>query len=166
MLLLVHFAQGDYIADVGFGGLTLTSPLAFAAGVEQETPLEPHRLVAQGNAYRLEARVAGEWQALYVFDLNEQHLADYEVSNWYLCNHPRSQFVTGVLAARAAPGRRYALRNTRLAIHHAGGETERRFLTAVDEYRSTLETTFAIRLPDSPLLDARLAQMIAAHPPS
>jgi N-hydroxyarylamine O-acetyltransferase len=165
MLMLVRIAGADYIADVGFGGLTLTAPLRLTAGVEQKTTLEPHRLVALDAGFLLEARIADEWQALYTFDLAEAQLADYEVSNWYLCNHPQSHFVRGIVAARTAADRRYALRYTRFAIHHANGETERRFLTRVDEYRSVLEETFGIRLPGAPHLDAKIAQMIAANPP-
>jgi N-hydroxyarylamine O-acetyltransferase len=166
MLMLVRLGDTDYVADVGFGGLTLTAPLRLAPGVEQTTRLEPHRITAANGGYILEARIAGEWQALYTFDLNEQQLVDYEVSNWYLSNHPQSGFVTGVMAARTDTDRRYALRNTRFAVHHANGETERRFLTRVDEYRATLENTFRIRLPATPLLDARLAKLIEANPPA
>jgi len=165
MLMLVTLEGADYIADVGFGGLTLTAPLRLEAGVEQSTPLEAHRLVAAHGGYLLEAKLGGEWQPLYTFELHEQQLADYEVSNWYLCNHPQSQFVTGIIAARTASDRRFALRNTRFAIHHANGETERRFLTRVDEYRRTLEETFRIALPDHPQLDAKIAKMIEANPP-
>ena len=165
MLMLVTLDGAQYIADVGFGGLTLTAPLRLEADVEQKTRLEPHRIVAAHGGYILEAKLGGEWQALYTFELHEQQLADYEVSNWYLCNHPQSQFVTGIIAARTAPDRRFALRNTHFAIHHANGETERRFLTGVGEYRRTLEETFLIRLPPAPLLDAKLAKMIEANPP-
>ena len=166
MLLWLDIGGREHIADVGFGGLTLTAPLRLEAGVEQATPHEPHRLVAAGAGYVLEALVAGVWQALYQFELHEQQVADYEVSSWYLCNHPQSQFVTGVIAARAEPGRRYALRNTRFAVHHAGGATERRFLRDVAEYREVLGGPLAIQIPDAPELDERLERLIAAHPPS
>lgn len=166
MLMRVELDGRDYIADVGFGGLTLTAPLRIVDGIEQKTRLEPHRLSAIPGGHVVEAKLAGEWQALYTFDLAEQQVADYEVSNWYLCNHPESQFVTGVIAARAASDRRYTLRNTRFSVHHAGGETERRFLTGVEEYRRTLEEVFLIRLPAAPHLDAKLAAMIAANPPA
>jgi N-hydroxyarylamine O-acetyltransferase len=164
MLLLVKLGGRDYIADVGFGGLTLTSPLRLETGVEQATPHEPHRIVRSGDSFALEAKVAGEWQALYAFDLHQQQLPDYEVSNWYLANHPQSQFVTGVIAARAAPDRRHALRNTRYAIHHAGGETEKRFVTSVADYKELLAGPFQIRLPEAPAFDARLARLIASNP--
>jgi N-hydroxyarylamine O-acetyltransferase len=160
MLLLVRLAEGDYIADVGFGGLTLSAPLRLMAGIEQRTPHEPHRLLNEATGYVLQARVIGEWQPLYAFELHEQALADYEVSNWYLANNPKSHFVTGVLAARAEPGRRHALRNTRYAMHPVGGETEKREIADVDEYKRLLAETFAIELPDTSRLDERLAKMI------
>jgi N-hydroxyarylamine O-acetyltransferase len=75
-----------------------------------------------------------------------------------------SHFVTGILAARASPDRRYALRNTRLAVHHRDGRTEKRFVGDVVEYRELLSGPFGIRLPDSPHLGERLAALIAANP--
>ena len=44
MLLRVALPEGDFLADVGFGGLTLTAPLRLEVGPEQATPHEPHRL--------------------------------------------------------------------------------------------------------------------------
>ena len=165
MLLLVRVGDRECIADVGFGGLTLTAPLALEAGIEQPTPHEPHRLTALGNGYLLEAKVAGEWQALYTFDLQEEQLADYERSNWYLCHHPESHFVTGIVAARAEPGRRHALRNTRYAIHEANGATRKRFIATVDDYKALLAGPFTIELPRASM-DAKLAKLIEANPPS
>ena len=163
MLLRVRLPEGDYIADVGFGGLTLSTPLRLESGVEQQTPHEPHRLVSTGDGYRLEARIAGEWGALYVFDLTEQQIADYEVSNWYLCHHPESHFLRMVTAARAARGKRHALRGIRYATHTADGRTERTEISSVGEYRAILENDFGIHLPDAPNLDERLEAMIAAR---
>jgi N-hydroxyarylamine O-acetyltransferase len=165
MLMRVLVAGDPYIADVGFGGLVLTGPLRLEAGVEQSTPHEPHRLVAGGDAFVLEAKVAGEWQAMYAFDLHEQLQADYEVSNWYLANFPQSQFVTGIIAARTDDDRRHALRNTRYAIHHVDGRTERRHLGTVEEMKEVLVGALRIQLPDNPNLDAKLQKVIDANPP-
>src|SRR5450755_3965212 len=127
-LLRLRIEGRDYIADVGFGGQSLSAPLRLEPGIEQATPHEPYRIVASNGGYALESRFGGEWQALYTFEMHEQQLADYEVSNWYLCNHPQSIFVNGVGAARASPTERHALRNTRYSIHHPDGRTERRIL--------------------------------------
>jgi N-hydroxyarylamine O-acetyltransferase len=164
-LLRVRLPGGDYIADVGFGGLSLTAPLRLAPDVAQDTPHERFRLKASGDKYTLEARLAQEWHALYVFDMNEQLMPDYEVSNWYLSNHPQSQFVNGIVAARAASDRRYALRNTRYAVHFPDGRTQRCELGSVAEMRAVLGGAIGIRLPDSPQLDARLAALVEASAP-
>jgi N-hydroxyarylamine O-acetyltransferase len=166
MLMRVKLPQGEHIADVGFGGQSLTTPLAIAPGVEQKTAYEPHRITAADNGYVLETKIGGEWQALYAFDLAEQQVADYEVSNWYLCNHPESQFVKGIVAARAGADRRHALRNTRYAVHFPNGDTEKRFVGSVREFRELLTGPFGIRLPGTPGLDAKLERVIAAHPPT
>lgn len=164
MLMQVTIGGSPHIADVGFGGQTLTAPLRLEPGVEQATPHEPYRLVPEDDRFVLQSRLAGEWHALYAFDLHEHVQADYEVSSWYLANFPQSQFVTGVIAARAGEGVRHALRNTRYAIHRVGGETEHRHLGSVDEVKSVLAGPLAIPLPAHPDLDARLKRMIDANP--
>jgi len=161
MLLQVRLPEGDYIADVGFGGLVLTAPLRLRADLEQATPHETFRLrAAAPGTYLLEAEVAAAWTPLYAFDLHEQLLPDYEVSNWYLANHPRSQFVTGIIAARSEPGVRHALRSGRYALHRRGAPSETRELRSVADYREALAGPLGIRLPDSPELDARLARLL------
>jgi N-hydroxyarylamine O-acetyltransferase len=161
MLLLVDLDGTPYVADVGFGGLTLTAPLRLAADIEQATPHEPFRLIDAGGAFVMQAHFGDAWKPLYRFDLQEQLLPDYEVTNWYLSNHPDSQFVTGLIAARAERDRRYALRNNELAVHHVLGRTERRVLTSVAGMRSALEDAFRLTLPVGPERDAALARLIA-----
>ena len=164
MLMRVRVAGEDYIADAGFGGLTLSAPLRLVPDEEQATLHEPHRLLHEGGAYTLQASVAGEWTTMYIFDLNEHQLADYEVSNWYLANFPQSPFVTGLMAARADADRRHAMRNNRYSIHHRGGDIERRILGSVEEMREVLAGAMRIALPDSPDLDRRLRQVIDSNP--
>jgi N-hydroxyarylamine O-acetyltransferase len=161
MLLLVTVAHEPYIADVGFGGLTLTGPLRLEVDVEQATPHEPFRLVAEDDELVMQARFGGAWNPLYRFGLQEQLLADYEVTNWYLSNHPDSKFVTNLIAARPDPDRRYALRNTLFSIHHLSGQTERRLLDSAEAVKNALETAFRINLPDTPALMESVERIVA-----
>ncbi len=149
MLLLVEIDEKLYIADVGFGGLTLTSPLRLEADVEQETPHEPFRLIASGDDFIQQARLGDKWKSLYRFDLQRQYQADYEVSNWYLSHHPQSPFVTGLMAARPRVDRRYAFFNNAVAVHHLNGTTERRQLQTVPEFRAALYECLDLTRPDS-----------------
>ncbi len=162
MLLKVDdLAGGSRIADVGFGGLTLTAPLRLAPAVEQTTPHEPFRLLEDAGDLVLQALVRGAWKPLYRFDLQPQELPDYEVWNWYLANHPESPFVSNLLAAKVASGRRYGLFNNRLSIHHLHGDSEQILLSSPAEMRHTLERTFEIQLPDDPGVDALLMRLTA-----
>src|SRR6476469_2258009 len=88
MVLWVNIDGEPYIADAGFGGLTLTAPLALTPDIEQPTSHEPFRLIAADRSYIMQAYIKQEWKSLYRFDLQEQELHDYEVSNWYVSNHP------------------------------------------------------------------------------
>jgi N-hydroxyarylamine O-acetyltransferase len=162
MVLRVDLDSRTLIVDAGFGGLTLTAPLRLEAGIEQETPHERFRLTAAGDAFIVEARIRDEWKALYRFDLQPQALVDYEISSWYLCTSPRSHFLSTLVAARVDTDRRYALRNTDFAIHHADGFTERRALLTARDLRTTLEKTFAIVVPHGPEMEGVFDRIIAA----
>jgi N-hydroxyarylamine O-acetyltransferase len=159
MLLRIDLDGEAYLADVGFGGLTLTGPLRLEPDIEQTTPHEPFRLVRIAGEFVMEAKIRDGWKALYRFTLQEQLLPDYEVTNWYLSNHPQSIFVTGLMAARSTPDRRYALNNNELAVHYLNGPTERRMLASVAELREMLEGPFGLKLPHAPELDAALQKV-------
>jgi hypothetical protein len=65
---------------------------------------------------------------LYRFDLTPALFIDYEVANRYVSTHPESHFRKNLMLARTAPGRRYALTNRSLSIHHTNGRSEQREL--------------------------------------
>jgi N-hydroxyarylamine O-acetyltransferase len=167
MVLLVWLPEAPHLIDVGFGGSTPTAPLRLVPDVEQATPHEPFRLVkVEGGGFRLEARLERAWKGLYVFDLQSQVLADYEMPNWYLCNHPESHFLDRVVAARVEKDRRFALRNTEFATHFPRGETERRTLTSGAEIRQTLEEVFHIQVPKEPEVDEVFARLAGLPAPT
>jgi N-hydroxyarylamine O-acetyltransferase len=140
----------------------LTGPLRLAPDVPHETPHEPFRLALAAGEYTLEASFDGDWKPLYRFDLQEQHPIDYVATSYYLSTSPASYFTNALVAARTEPGRRYALRNHQLAIHHTGGPTERTALASARELRGVLEATFGIAVPEDPALEAALARFATA----
>jgi len=64
--------------------------------------------------------------------------------------------VQNLVAARAAPDRRYALLNRELAVHILHGDTERRTLATAQELMSVLERDFLIALPRREALATRI----------
>jgi len=161
MVQLITLADQPYIVDVGFGGMTPTGLLRLEVDTEQTTPHEPFRFVMDEGDFVMEALVAGTWRALYRFDLTEQRSADYEVSNFWVCNHPDSHFISGISAARVEPGRRYALRNNQFTVYQTNGPSEERQLTSVQELREVLDNDFHITIPSEVDADAALRRLIS-----
>ena len=159
MLLRVAIDGQDYIADVGFGGQTLTGPIRLIAGVEQATPHEPFRLLAAGDGFFMQVSIGGEWKSLHRFDLQEQLLPDYEVANWYVSTHPQSRFVKNLTVAMPAADRRYALFNTEFAVHHLDGPSEHRKLAGAAEIGQVLREVFGLTLPADPEIEAVLERL-------
>ncbi|HEY0223749.1 MAG TPA: arylamine N-acetyltransferase [Pseudolabrys sp.] len=159
MLLLVDIGGERYLADAGFGGNVLTSPLLLDETAEQATAHEPFQVIKEDERYTLQFKLRDTWFKLYRFDLSEQILPDHEQGNWYVSTHPQSIFVNGLMAGRAEPGRRYALGNNQLSIHMLDGATEKRTLTNVTEMRDALTDLFKLRLAGLDGLDAALARL-------
>ena len=160
MLLAVECGADTMLADVGFGGLTLTGPLVLTPGIEQPTPHEPFRLTMSGEGqYQLEALVRAEWIPLYRFTPDEAYLADYEMASWYLCHFPGSHFTTGLIAARPSLDGRYGLRNNVLATHHGSGRTDRQVLSGAAALRAALEGPLGLAVPASPAVEAMLERI-------
>jgi len=159
MVLKVDLGGESYIADVGFGGLTLTTPLRFVTDIEQPTAHEPFRLTKVGGDFQLDARIGEAWKTLYRFDLQPQLPPDYEMANHYTATFPTSHFRSMLIAALPVPGARYALANNQLTIHHIGAPSERRLLGSVGEVRQVLESTFGLTLPVAAELDPTLARV-------
>jgi N-hydroxyarylamine O-acetyltransferase len=161
MLLQVEVEGAPFVADVGFGGLTLTAPLRLEPGREQPTPHEPFRLISDEDGFQLQARVRDGWKPIYQFDLQEQSLADYEVASWYHCTNTDSHFNSALVAARPVAGRRYALRNSEFVIHNLNGNSERRTLQTAAELCDVLTGPFGLTLPADPGLHAVLERFVA-----
>jgi len=145
MLIRVDLEDGPWIADVGFGGITLTAPLLLQEGIEQETPHEAFRLDRAGEYFVLKAQIGTEWRPVYRFGLEDHSAIDYEITNYFLSNSPQSQFVHLLMVARPTPEGRYALLNNRLSFH--GPNSEKRELTSAAEIEQALRDIFGIDVP-------------------
>ncbi len=164
MLLLVELDGRRLIADVGFGGLTLTAPLELDSDAAQTTPHETFRLMHDGEHHVLHAHIAGTWQALYRFGLEEQMPPDYAMANWYVGTHKQSRFVLQLIAGRAAPGMRHALLDGRYTRHHTDKHSEQRALADSMDLRAVLRDELGIDLSGLPELDARMTALFSTIP--
>lgn len=161
-LTLVHLDGQRYIADVGFGGMVPTTPLLLDTEEEQATPHEPYRITRREGSYTLRAKVAEQWRALYVFDLQVQGDVDYEMGNWYVSTHPDSPFLGQLKVALIGPGVRRTLNNGSYALHRMGQPSERREITEAGELMRLLQEEFALRLPNPSELRRALGQLLGS----
>lgn len=150
LVLLVTIDGTPYLADAGFGGMVPTAPLRLDTEAVQPTPHEPYRIVRQGEVYVLRAEVAGEWRALYRFDLQPQEEIDLEMGNWYVATHPDSSFRGRLTAARTGTGLRKTLQGNRFTVHRVGAASEHRGLNSVDDIIAVLRDEFGICAPTLP----------------
>lgn len=161
-LSLVIIDDVRYITDVGFGGMVPTAPLLLDTRAEQPTPHESYRIDLHVDGFTLRANVAGEWRAMYIFDLQRQEDIDFAVGNWYVSTHPESSFVKQLMVARTGEGGRRTLNNGSFAIHRIGHDSERREVTDVQELIGLLGSEFGIRVPEQAQLARTLKRLIAA----
>ena len=163
MLLRVALPEGPYLADVGFGGLTLTSPLRLEAGPEQQTPHELHRLVRlDERELMLEARLGEGWTRLYRFTLERQFPIDYEVASWFTSTEPHGLFTNNLLMARPEPDCRYAMMNGEFTVRWRDGRREQRRIAGADDLGDILDRHFLVDLPKEDVAAVAAAILPAA----
>ncbi|MCT4706372.1 arylamine N-acetyltransferase [Enterobacteriaceae bacterium H16N7] len=143
-LQLVTLGDERWLADVGFGGKTLTSPIKLELNSEQTTPHGVYRLSLIDEDYLLSVRDGSEWLPLYRFDLQTQYFADYEVANHYVATWPASHFRHNLtVCLKVADGQTITLSNNQLNV--AGQKQELPDAAAVYQ---ALQAQLGLRLDD------------------
>lgn len=148
MLLLVQLEGAFWIADVGFGGPTLSAPIRLLADRSQATPHGEYQLQSLGEEWLLCLRRHDEWQPLYRFDLVTQFPSDYLMANHFVSTWPHSHFRHHLLAARYLPdGGQLSLENRRFSRY--GTEPERRTLDDLCALYQLLQDAFRLGVKHS-----------------
>ncbi|MSU64677.1 MAG: arylamine N-acetyltransferase [Opitutus sp.] len=156
MLLLVECDGARYIADVGFGSMSLTAPLALDTDAEQPTPHEPRRLVRQppaspadggGTLFMQQARLGADWADVYQFSLQPQLPIDYELANWFTSTHPESRFRQNLTAARATDHCRHTILDREFTTRYPDGRVVKRAIASPDELLVLLAEYFDLHFP-------------------
>jgi len=163
MALVVDIAGGRFLCDVGFGGATLTAPLAFVLDRVQATPHEPFRIRARDDLFTLEVQLENGWRATYEFDLQPQKAIDYEAMNHYVHTHPDSHFRYLLMAARPDAEGRFSLGGNKFTRFHRGVATEKRTIATGESLAALLTGHFRLTLPDHPGLGALLDRIASAR---
>lgn len=111
-----------WLADVGFGGVTLTAPLRLDVEGAQSTTHEDFQITRTGDGeHRLSVRAGYGWLPVYRFLLRPAEVVDFQVGNWYTSKATDSLFVNHLLACRVLPEGRLAMFDTELTERDAKG---------------------------------------------
>jgi N-hydroxyarylamine O-acetyltransferase len=160
MLLLVDIKGQKYIADVGFGGLSLTTPLRLRAGTEQDTPHETFRLTGGEPDWTLEVRIGEDWRAVYTFTTDTVEEVELWDLSRDLAGNPASPFTNKLIVTLAPSGRRLKIVDRRYIIQPTGEAATERELTGIEDLRMVLSEDFDLALPQSERLLAKLADIL------
>lgn len=148
-LLVVELAGERWIADVGFGGQTLTAPIRLQANKEQTTPHGVYRLLNEGNDWTLQFRHHDRWQSMYVFDLVPQYSSDYVAGNFWSAHWPQSHFRHHLLMCRHLPdGGKLTLTNFHFTRQQDGHVVENLHLKDVESLYLLLQDEFGQGVDD------------------
>jgi N-hydroxyarylamine O-acetyltransferase len=158
VFLRIELDGASWLADVGVGGLSLTSVLRLEAEVSQSTPHEPRRIVREGDWSGFERRApdarlfhqayfAGAWHDVYEFTLEEMPEIDRVVANWYTSAHPESHFRSRLVVARALPQGRATLTNRELTLRRLDGSADSQTLESPEQLLATLAQHFDLHFP-------------------
>ncbi|HSM12754.1 MAG TPA: arylamine N-acetyltransferase, partial [Thermoanaerobaculia bacterium] len=130
MTLRVRLAEGDHLADVGFGGDGPLAPVPFD-GTPVAAGGETHRLAREtGGIQVLQRRVEGVWTDLYAFSPTPALPIDYEVANHFTSTHPRSIFRQTLTAQRATVAGRHLLRGRTYTLRRGDASESRELYDA------------------------------------
>ncbi|MDR6472004.1 N-hydroxyarylamine O-acetyltransferase [Paraburkholderia sp. GV068] len=156
MVLRIDLDNEAWIADVGLGSVTLTSPLRLSPGLAQRTDLGIFRLAdASRDALYLEVQARDEsWSRAYRFDLHPVEWIDYETSNWYTSTSPEAIFASNLIVCRVLSGTRLTLLNDQVNERAADGSLigEQR-LASADELAACLRERFGLNTGDIDIAD-------------
>lgn len=164
MLLLVSINGQNYLADVGFGGLTLTTPLRLRAETEQTTPHETFRLSFAEPDWTLEVKLGeDDWRSVYVFTTEAADESTISALSRQISTDPGSAFTRELRVALSPANRRLKLHNGDFSVQPLEGAPEKRTITTLDELRQVLSASFGITLPqDIEGMDDKLAALLPA----
>jgi N-hydroxyarylamine O-acetyltransferase len=148
MMLKVELAGGAYLADVGFGACLLDQPLKLETDIDQDTGMGTYRLSQTEGLFSLAARRGTGWRTMYVFDLQPQIRADYDLGNHFTSTSRQVPFTGRLIMERLSADRRYKLVNRKFVVEVRDGEViAEQTIGSADQLRGIIDEKFHVTVP-------------------
>jgi N-hydroxyarylamine O-acetyltransferase len=151
MVLSVVAGGKTWLADVGFGGMSLLEPLPLREGAEAEQGGLTYWLRREPHVWVLAMRDrAGTAMDLYEFSEEPQTPHDIEVANHFTSTHPDSTFRRALTIQRASRRERLMLSTGKLVAYRDGRSREE--AVERDRLHSVVQAAFGLDLPPGPFV--------------
>jgi len=148
MMLKVELDEGAYLADVGFGACLLDQPLKLDIDIDQDTGMGTYRLSQTEGLFSLAAKRGTGWRTMYVFDLQPQIRADYDLGNYFTSTSPLVPFTGRLIMEKLAAYRRYKLVNRTFVAEVRDGEViAEETIGSADQLRRIIDEKFNVMVP-------------------
>lgn len=145
-LLLLELSGREWIADVGFGPISILEPMPFEVDRVSEQLGRRYRIrTDEIFGYMLEMATADAWEPLYSFTLERCWQADFEMGNHFTSTSPKSLFTQRRLCGRLTSSGWAILFDHDLTVVRDGIET-RSTVAPGPEYMAALRQYFGIDL--------------------
>lgn len=157
---VVSFADGDYLADTGFGGPAPAMPVRLGDSAPQVIRGETFRMRADAATGEdvLERRNGDDWFALYGFDSVEVEAPDYEAANFICARWDKAPFPFHLMMTIVTEDGRNNLFNREVKqIRGSGIETME--LGSLTEFETAMMELF--RLPPDRALYQRVWEKLS-----
>ncbi|TGL41015.1 arylamine N-acetyltransferase family protein [Leptospira perdikensis] len=148
VFLRVELQGNSWLADVGVGGVSLTSAIQLIPNIEQETNHETRRILHDNGKYFHQVLFPSGWIDVCEFTLEEMPEIDRELANWFTSTHPKSHFRDRLIVAQAgSDGKRYTLVNRELSERDKNGIAYKTKIDTPEELLQILKKNFNLMFP-------------------
>jgi len=143
-------AERQWLADVGFGAISLVEPIPFADGATSHQRGLAYTLRRESGLWILAMRDNNGEQDLYEFSDDAQTEGDVEVANHYTSTHPDSIFRKSLTIQGVRGDSRTILRSG-VVTRYVNGVLEELPIDRAD-LRQRAKELFGVELPHDPLV--------------
>lgn len=148
MVIVVTLDGVQWLCDLGFGSYGIRAPVRLDLLDTELVQDDDVFMLSKPNEreFLVQARVGGEWQNQFGFDLSHQEWIDFMPANYLNSTHPESIFVKMLLLVQhRADGRSILLGDTLKTVTH--GQLAQRSV-APEERADVLRELFGLSLPE------------------